>query len=309
VAAALDPVLEAASAQQEKEQVVAVFAKARAEEAKAEKAKEAQDDARAAKLYSQLKTASGEFWAERKAREQADEKARAAGRTVHSVAEHLDKEVAAMEAHARAQTAALRTAEGEKDALREQLAKATAEEEKIAEKARAAGRAEAAAVERTESLEKQHALQHASEEAERKRLEVENGRLRRALENVTATSAEQVAKARREAGRARAALKEDGEMLQRLKASAETQVQELRKQYTAQGARVQAELTKERGALQKLSKDRAEIEKVADAAVAKVEKLEKEKHLKHHGHKHHAKGLRRHEQGKSHRDHGKFLRA
>merc|ERR1719213_418597 len=130
-----------------------------------------------------------------------------------------------------------------------------------------------------------------------------------ALENVTATSAEQVAKARREAGRARAALKEDGEMLQRLKTSAETQVQELRKQYTAQGARVQAELTKERGALQKLSKDRAEIEKVAEVAVAKVEKLEKEKHGKHHGHKHHANGLRHKHHGHKHHEHGKFLRA
>merc|ERR1719213_1232863 len=120
-----------------------------------------------------------------------------------------------------------------------------------------------------------------------------------ALENVTASSAEQVAKARREAGRARAALKEDGEMLQRLKTSAETQVQELRKQYTAQGARVQAKLTK----------DRAEIEKVAEAAVAKVEKLEKEKHGKHHGHKHHANGLRHRDHAKSHHEHGKFLRA
>ena len=43
-------------------------------------------------------------------------------------------QVAAMEAHSRAQTAALTKAEGEKDALRAQLAKETAEAQKIAEK-------------------------------------------------------------------------------------------------------------------------------------------------------------------------------
>merc|ERR1719263_304079 len=76
VAFALDPILEAARTQQDKEHVIDFFAAARARELKQLKASEAVEreqaaaaaNATAARLMEELKDASGKFWKEHAAR-------------------------------------------------------------------------------------------------------------------------------------------------------------------------------------------------------------------------------------------------
>merc|ERR1719454_2088342 len=80
VAVALDPILEAARAQQDKENVIDFFAAARARELKQLKAAEAVEreqasaaaNATAARLMEELKDASGKFWKEHSSRLNAE---------------------------------------------------------------------------------------------------------------------------------------------------------------------------------------------------------------------------------------------
>merc|ERR1719152_521072 len=80
VAAALDPILEAARAQQDKEHVIDFFAAARARELKQLRASEAAEreqaaaaaNATAARLMEELKDAAGKFWKEHSARLNAE---------------------------------------------------------------------------------------------------------------------------------------------------------------------------------------------------------------------------------------------
>lgn len=285
-----DPVLAAAEQQLDKEKVVAYFAAARAKELEEEKAFRAQAGERSDKLYSQLKDASGKYWREHKARVQAEKAARAVGSSLHTASKDIDREVAKLQQHARAQNAAVEAAQEEVTKVRAEEREESARLAKAKAEARAARGVAAALESRNERETAAHELQSQADAAERKRLEAENAQLHKDLANVTETAADQVAKARRDAGRARAALKEDGELIERVKQTAEAEVEQVRAQAVAsqheQQQKVDAQLQKEAAALQQLKKDRAELTAVAEAAVAKAEKLEKHAKAKHHKHHH-----------------------
>merc|ERR1719321_2372747 len=217
LALAVDPILEAAQAQQDKEHVIDFFAAARARELKQLKASlaaerdqaAAQANATAARLMGELKDASSKFWKEHAARLNAE---------------------TALRDHA----GSLRDAE----AKREHEAEALAEtEQKLSE-----SRDEAtAARDKVEALEKERtSLQREAAEAEK----AVNGQRSdiAALREKFARSSREAAKAAAEATRARGALAKDQELLDQVEAEATQKVAGLQAQWKKEKNATEAQI-------------------------------------------------------------------
>merc|ERR1719171_635447 len=285
--AALDPILEAARAQQDKEHVIDFFAAARARELKQLRASEAVEreqeaaaaNATAARLMGELKDASGKFWKEHSSRLNAEKALRdhaASLRDAEAKQEHEAEALAETEQKLGASRDEAKTAEDKVAAL-EKERESVRREAADAEKALTGQRSDIAALREKYARSSREAAKAA---ADVKKLEEEVALLRAAFANSTKEGAVHLAAAKREAARAiaeatraRGALAKDQELLDQVEAAATQKVsglqEEWKKEKAQTEAQTEAQIAKEEETLQKLDQDRTSLQQVAEAAVKK----------------------------------------